>query len=113
MRSQSLFVALYRIPVNMSMRVRAITLPVQAGFFRHAARQSSIGLPSVGAPVLVKPHSSSLLTLELKHEATALLQFPVGFMVRVTVRVRDMMIISVMATEMATLKLSPSLPHSL
>ena len=88
---------------------------MQAGFFRHAARQSSIGLPLFGAPVLEKPHSSALLTLELKHEAPALSQFQVGFMVRVTVRVRDMMMMSVMATEMATLQHSPSpsLPHSL
>ena len=75
---------------------------MQVGFFRHAARQSSIEPePAAGTPVLMKPHSSALLTLELKHEPSALLQFQVGFMVRVTVRVRDMMMMSVMATEMA------------
>ena len=47
---------------------------MQAGFFRHAARQSSIG-PLVGVPTLVEPHLSSVLTLELKHEAPALIMF--------------------------------------
>ena len=49
---------------------------MQAGFFRHAARQSSIvPSPAFGTPVLVKPHSFSVLTLELKHAAPALIMF--------------------------------------
>ena len=48
---------------------------MQAGFFRHAARQSSIGLPLFGAPTLEKLHKSSVLTLELKHAAPALIMF--------------------------------------
>ena len=50
---------------------------MQALLFRHAALHSSIvPLPVRGTPSLVKPHASTLLTLERKHDAPALIMFP-------------------------------------